>query len=339
MDRDSKDDAIRNKSLIDQIDSLEDDNNAIKYEKKGKNTETLVIVGLLIIIIVAIILYGITENSSHIKQFEGNDIFGEATSKVEDNLNIKDINDLYDSLEDEFEITDDSTEYNDSEDFDYESYDDDYYYDDYYEEDYEYDSTEVLKEEFENQKKNLVIESEGFNIDNDLIVLFKNNNSEPLEGIDVYAVFFDGENNIVDIDTDMIGYLAKGSKFPLLFKTPKNFETYKIYSKKEFFFESNYEDFTDKIEFKTEVEKYPGDRIIINGKNNSDKKIEYIDFAIVFYDQNDKILDVSLETEYDIRKGQSFNIETWKPYNSKTYDDLEFSRCEVSIVGAYNYID
>ena len=338
MDKDSKDNAIRNQSLIDQIDSLDDDNGAIKFEKKGKGKETPIIIGLLSVIVIAAIIYISIESSTPTQRIGIDDITDEIIANDEEDKDLyikdKDVTELYDNLEDDFEIIDDSKEY-DNDEY-YEDYYDDYYYndDEYY---YEDDSEKVLKEKFENQKNNLVIQSEGFDTSDDLTILLKNNNIEPIEDIDVYAVFFDGENNIVDVNTDIITYVSEGAVYPILFtNTPKNFETYKIYMKKDYFYESNYENYTDKIEFETEIGK---DDVIIKAKNNSDKKIEYIDFAIVYYDENDNILDVALESEYDIRKGQSFEIEAWKPYNPKTFEDLDFSRCEVSIIGAYNYID
>lgn len=316
MDRDTKDNAIDNRLLIDQIDSLEDDSGAIKSDKKGKITETFVILIILGVILFAFGIYiDIKKDAGTSKQISVIDAVDEKDSE------------MYYDFEDNIEIIDDSEEYYDNEDYFYEEYN-------------SFDEEENrLKQEFENQKKNIVIQTEDYDISDDLVIILKNNNLEAIEDFDVYAVFFDGENNIVDVKVDSVGYLNNDAIFPIVFTDiPTNFEFYKIFIKKEYFYDTSYENYTDEIEFEAEMGEYHGESIIIKGKNNSNKKIECVDFAVIYYDENDNILDVAIESEYDIRKGQSFEIESWGPYNRDTYETVKFSRYDVSIISAYNFV-
>ena len=79
--------------------------------------------------------------------------------------------------------------------------------------------------------------------------------------------------------------------------------------------------FTKEISYNTSEDEHGN--IVITGKNNSNTKIDIIDFSIVYYDENKNILDVELLTEFDISKNGTFEIEGYGIYNEKNAIDSE----------------
>lgn len=193
---------------------------------------------------------------------------------------------------------------------------------------------ELYKKEFEEKKKNINITSCGFDVNKDLIVLVENNNDEVLSQMNLYVIFYDGDNNPIEVQTKNITILEKnGKNYFTIYNTPKECETYQFLLEKKYFY-NDYVSYVNDISFETSKED---DEIIINGKNNSDKKINIITFSVIYYDENGKILKISDENTYDVKKNKEFSLKCYNPYDNRSYEKIEYASYDVILTSAYTY--
>lgn len=162
----------------------------------------------------------------------------------------------------------------------------------------------------------------------------ENNNDEVLSQMNLYVIFYDGDNNPIEVQTKNITILEKnGKNYFTIYNTPKECETYQFLLEKKYFY-NDYVSYVNDISFETSKED---DEIIINGKNNSDKKINIITFSVIYYDENGKILKISDENTYDVKKNKEFSLKCYNPYDNRSYEKIEYASYDVILTSAYTY--
>lgn len=305
MDNDDLNKNIDNKKLLEEIEGLENDSSNQENTINSKvkiNKENIIIIVLIVIVIIGII-YTYLSNS-------------------EDGISLNEF-DKY--LEEDY-----FSNYDDDE---YDYFDDDeYYYDD---EDDEYYDQDQEEEKFNNQKLNLVISQETLNVNKKLVAAIKNQNSENVFDFDVYVVFFDGENKVIGVDYNSIDLVKSNYEYYTVFEeTPDNFERYEFFITKSFFYSSDTTILDDQVSY--DVNESDGN-VVINFKNNSNKLIDYMSFSIVYYDEENKILDVEELYEFDVKKNSSGELVGYGIWNYTDNTDVKYSRYEVIFNYAVSY--
>lgn len=194
----------------------------------------------------------------------------------------------------------------------------------------------VNKEKFNEQKNNLLITTQGLDINGNLMILMENNNDVPVYDLNMYTIFYDGENKPISITQKRIYLIDEASKnYFTIDKTPENFERYDFLITNENYSSSNYISHKKDISF--ESYKNEDDRITIKGKNNSSSEINYIIFSIIYYDSSDKIIAIEEVIEYGLDKNKKFETYDYSLYKDDTYEKVEYSRYEVVLNSAYSY--
>lgn len=296
-----------NKNLLNEIDKLEDDKEAssIKKEKSNSQEKAFSIIIIIIIVIALAILYLFYKGSYIVGKKEN--MKADFSSYLENN---------YDEYEEE-----ESEEFYDEEDSElYES---------------EYDLMEKQSQEkFEIQKPNLSIISQTRGINNKLIITLHNGNQEDISNLLVQVIFYDGENKPIKIDAFNIGMLSANSDYIIPFEgTPETYERYDFLITKDYYLENI--SLKDNITYEVENKN---DELIISGKNDSDKKISVINFGVVYYNEENQIIDIEFVEEFDIKKKRKFEIFSYLDvYDRKTYEPVSYSRYEVVLLEAYAY--
>lgn len=227
----------------------------------------------------------------------------------------------------------------------YTSYDGDvksmlYDYEDYEEFDYESYQEEIedVEENFTTQKENFIFSRIGRNANGNLLLSLENKNKEDFKDVDVYAVFFDGEDKIIGIDRYSVTYVKGESKIYFsLYDVPDTFEKCDFFVEKKYFDVDEYtEIFNDKIEFFAEsIDEY----IEISFRNNSDEDIDLVSFSIIYYDKDNNILDIEETYEFDIEQNKTKTIYGGgcKYFNEDTWEKLEYDHYEVVLNSAIHY--
>lgn len=299
-----------NKHLLNEIDELDDNEEPfkVKNEKISSHEKIFTIIIILIIIIALIVLYLF---------YKGTYIVSNKTNKQDDFSSILD--NLYNDSIDEY---------------------DDEFYDDHNNEEY-FDHYKEATEKFETQKNNLTITSQTLDIDGKLIITLHNGNQEIIYDFLVEVIFYDGDNKPIKIDGIPINAIEANSDYYILFEnTPKEYTRCDFLITKDYnnnIYISHKNDITFSVQENVNS-KYGKNVIEITGKNNSDDTIEEINFAILFYDENNKIIALKNIYESEIKKQKNFKIDTENAfYSSETYENIPYNRYEVILLDAISY--
>lgn len=187
-----------------------------------------------------------------------------------------------------------------------------------------YNSEEDLKQEFEEQKKNLVITEAGMSLNNELIVCVENRNIDLLHDLWVYVVFYKA-NDIVAIDMQEIDILvANNKKYLKVEEMPKKYDRYDVFITKYGYGAFNGTILNDNVTYYSYIEN---ELVEIEIANESSRKVNKIKFTILYYDSNKKLLDFDEVTDYSIRKngkGEATGYGVWDESLEKYVDYAEY---------------
>ncbi len=291
-----------NKDLINEIDKLEDDKECIE-EKSTSHEKVFTLIVVVIIIAALFMLY---------LSYKGTYIVSNKENKQDDfSAYIENVNNNQDEENNENDETN-------------------------------YEELEKQKiEKFEEQKNNLIITSQILDIDGKLIATIHNGNQESIENLLVQVIFYDGEDKPIKIDQNTIDIFDSETDYYMLFEdTPKGYERCEfLITKKDYY--DFYISRKNDISFNIEEKNNDDENVIqISGKNNSNDKIRKINFAIVYYNENDQIVAIRKECQYDIKKQKEFKIKiNSRLYSYESYEDIPYSRYEVVLLDAISYIE
>lgn len=292
-----------NKDLLNEIDKLDDNEENIDEKEKSTSHEKVFTIVIVAIIIVSLFMLYLSYKGTYIVSNKENkqDDF----SMYLDNVDINDNNN--------------EVEY----------------------EEIDYAELERQKiEKFEQEKINLAITSQVLDIDNKLIATIHNGNQETIESVLVQVIFYDGEDKPIKIDENIIDIFDPETDYYMHFQnTPKGYERCDfLITKKDYYsyYNSRKNDITFNIE---EKEGFDGKKEIeVIGKNNSEDKIQIINFAIIFYNENDQIIALREQSQYDVKKQKEFKMKlNSELYSYETFENIPYSRYEIILLDAIAY--
>ena len=200
------------------------------------------------------------------------------------------------------------------------------------------EGTEVVSvSDLEKIKDNIVIEKEFFDVDGKLNFLVKNKNSIDVNNITVSTVFYNGSDKIIAIDEGNINVLSSGAEQYLTYtETPENAERYEILVEVDNSSQS-YKSYLKDVSFECFVTEEE-DEVIIRGKNNSESKLDLVEFEIVYYGEEDKILLVEHAMDFDIKRNRDFELNEYISIYDEEYKEIPYTRYEIRLINAYSYI-
>ena len=200
------------------------------------------------------------------------------------------------------------------------------------------EGTEVVSvSDLEKIKDNIVIEKEFFDVDGKLNFLVKNKNSIDVNNITVSTVFYNGLDKIIAIDEGNINVLSSGAEQYLTYtETPESAERYEILVEVDNSSQS-YKSYLKDVSFECFVTEEE-DEVIIRGKNNSESKLDLVEFEIVYYGDEDKILLVEHAMDFDIKRNRVFELNEYISIYDEEYKEIPYTRYEIRLINAYSYI-
>lgn len=195
---------------------------------------------------------------------------------------------------------------------------------------------EALKSKFEEQKNNIIIKNTFFSKNKELMVLISNNNNDVITDLRVEVVFYNGENKIIEIDSAIVSIIEKESECYIKFlNTPEEFERYDFFISKDYYWYDNTEYVTNQISYEV-IEKNDINNLVV--KNNYSKDISEVDFQIVYYDENNNVIDAENIHIDELKKNRIQTEELYLDlFDNKTYDQIDYKRYEINLLGAYIY--
>ena len=184
---------------------------------------------------------------------------------------------------------------------------------------------------------NLIVTNTFINMNDNIIVTLKNQNNRVVSNIDFYMIFYDAENKPIKIEEEYIIMIDSNDEHYIkISNLPEVFERFECLAYVDIISDRHIS-MKDKVSFETSEKD---GKLIITGKNNSDKKIENMEFAVIFYNENNHILDVKYVSEFELRKNKKFELDTYlNIYTSESYEEKNYTRYEVKLLDAYAYND
>lgn len=157
-------------------------------------------------------------------------------------------------------------------------------------------------------------------------------------GISAKCNFYDENGNPVDYKSDSISYMENGKTCFLKFLKPSvDYSTYSIeyeFSKGlEYFYHKSVIDNVTISHNYVEAQYSP--YIMITATNANSYDCYYLQIAIVYYDENNKIMDVQLEA-LNPKANSSDTQKSYIPYDYQTYKDIQYARYEVFATYGYH---
>lgn len=300
-----------NKDLLDEIDKLDDNEESVKEkEEQPTSHEKAFTVVVIIIIIIALAMFYLF--------YKGN--YRIIPNKKNEQ---KDVSEYLDEFYDYTNENDDDLEYEENEFEVIDNYD---------------ELEEQALAKFETQKPNLVITSQSMSIDNELIAVIHNGNQEYVSDILVEVIFYNAENAPIKIDEEYIDMEANSDAYIKFYETPKEYARCDFLITKDFVLEdSSYISHKNDVTF--EAKDIEG-QIEITGKNNSNEKIDSMEFEVIYYNENNQIIGISDRLSDEVEPNSNFvfvfdrNLYKWD-----TDEEVPVARYEVILQKAATYKD
>lgn len=193
---------------------------------------------------------------------------------------------------------------------------------------------EIEKAEFEILKKNInvILKKDNLQYGN-IIVGLENNNEKDIYDFDINLIFYDSLNNPIDINSKILNCIESGKKTYIKFEDyPDEYERFEVLITKKSFYNESQESLSSKIDYKVYDEN---NLIKIKGRNHSSKKIDRMQFDIVYYNENKEVIGISNMYFYDIKPEKEFELNDYGPYNTKNYESIDYSSYEINLVYAF----
>lgn len=300
-----------NKDLLDEIDQLDDNEGSSKGKNEEENSHEKIFTIIIIIIIIAalVMLY----------------LFYKGIYIVSNKTNIQDGFSSYLNLEDYQNNNDnDENEDNLNEDEDIE-----------FEDNVNYELLEKQAlEKFESQKPNLNITNQILDINNKLIAVLHNGNQENISDVLVQVIFYNEQNVPIKIDEWYINGIEANEDYYINFEgTPKQYSRCDFLISKEFL--------GNKLSHKSDItfSVVEEERILkIKGKNNSNSIVSELEFSIIYYNEENKIIGLETIGDYEVEANSEFELEFEDMlYSEQTDTVIPCARYEVLLSEAVSY--
>ena len=298
-------DDFENKRLLEEIDKLDNDPSIETGEEtvKTKNpiVENFVFFSIIIIVVFAVLyLYNSKDNATKLERVD---------EVHDDKLNGQVVEKQTPQIAKEYTIDNENYEI----------------------------STDNAKKFFETQKENIIVTQKKLNINKDLVIGLMNKNDASIPNVDVYIIYYDGENNIVGIDETFFEVLVgKTERYMTFENPPEGFERVEAFVTKKYFSDSVGMLLNNQISYKAK-EDGKGNLEELEVFNNSDKKVDIIELSIIYYDSNDDILSVEKRYCFDMRNGKSEKIDLFGVWEEENGEYIDYDHYEVRLDYAIEY--
>lgn len=186
--------------------------------------------------------------------------------------------------------------------------------------------------EFEKLKKNLIIKEEGKSVNKELIFSIENKNFSLVNDFMVCIVFYQ-EDDIVGIDIQDIDLIVSNNKKYLKAKEmPETYDRYQFFIEK--YDDNEYSDtiLNNNISFESYIKN---ELVEIEITNNANKKINRVEFTILYYDSERNILDIDNVSDYNIWRAG--NVTGYGVWNEELEEYMQYSDYEVILDSAERY--
>lgn len=172
------------------------------------------------------------------------------------------------------------------------------------------------------------VESKDYVLEDGNILVEVTNNNDYGANAKIYIEFFDENNESITMMDEYISHIGSAKKSYEVINIGEElrnlYKTYKI--KVVLSYDSIHKSYYDNIKFISLDEK----KGILKFKNNSNKKIDSIEWGILFYNEDNEI--VGYETEY------ISNVKANKTVSESTYlPNITHSKIDVVLLQAYSY--
>lgn len=187
------------------------------------------------------------------------------------------------------------------------------------------DSNEFIKQ-FEEYKKNVEI-SKIIKAQEESYIVVENNNNVEMNDLELYVIYYDQNDNPIEIESLYFSSILPNSKSAsALYNLPEKFTSFKFLLKPGLNGFDYYKSCPEDI-----IYNYIEDEstIMIFGENISDSKIDTVTFLVIYYNENNEIVDISVNSDFDITENQKYVFKVYKDL------ELEFDRYEVILQEAY----
>lgn len=182
------------------------------------------------------------------------------------------------------------------------------------------------------------ISKKVININNSVFVIMESKYDCPT-GISAKCDFYDEYGNPVDYSSDSISFLEKSHTGILQFNYPSiGFSTYKItYEYSEGLKYLYHKSVIDKMAVSANlVNSEYGNYLMLTVQNSNSYECYSGEIAIIYYGQNGEIVAIEKEYTGEVPANSSKTVKSYVPYDSKTYEDIEYQRYDVFISYAYH---
>lgn len=197
----------------------------------------------------------------------------------------------------------------------------------------EYDEEKIVKERFEEEKKNLIVMKEGFTINNELIISIENKNTNFVNDLTLYTILY-GKSGIEHIDMQDIDIILEGQKKYLKIENmPEGIHKYETFITKNDYYEYTNELLTENVTYNHYIE----DEIIEVDITNNGKKIDKVNFTILYYDKLKNILDIDNVSDYSVRKYFGGNVTGYGVWDNANECYIGYDSYEVILDYAESY--
>ncbi len=162
--------------------------------------------------------------------------------------------------------------------------------------------------------------------DNALLVKVKNNNNYPID-IDYTIELYNEKDELIDIiDYNIISTIKpKNTSYSKFLLNNNDYKSYKL--KRKVYKKDNIDFYNKKINI-LELNKNEHDILSLKYKNNSNTTINYLEIAVIFYDDDNNIVDIETITDNDIKNNTIITKEI--------FTNSSYSKYETNINYAYN---
>lgn len=193
-------------------------------------------------------------------------------------------------------------------------------------------------EKFDKKAAKKSVEIKKFSANGYLYARVKSKYKYPID-ISAKCTFYDSDGNPVNYENDSVSFLEKGRTCFLKFSLPSSeYSSYKI----EYTYEPGLEWFyhTSVIKDLSLTKNFVDDEynpyLMLQVSNSGKEECYYCEVAVVYYDSNDKIISVELESIGKIPSGGNETKKSYVPYSRKTMEEIKYDHYEAFITYAYH---
>lgn len=165
-------------------------------------------------------------------------------------------------------------------------------------------------------------------VDGNILVEIRNNNDYPITS-KIYVEFTDSDKRTIMIEEAYVSYIKSGGKSYACIRVNEELrKMYKSYEVKAIAEYNNtsiksYEDNIKLVSFNEDARE-------IKFKNNSKKKIDSIQWGILYYDENNKVVGYDEVYSYDVKAFETVTEKFYLP-------NMAYSRAEAILLYGYRY--